>query len=107
MTSGPERPEQWEADLRRGLDALSDLGDEQPPDIAGLQMLVADVQREQRRTLVRDLLLFWGVAAVILTVVMYVSSRNPVFFLVLQGMAIVGMVAAGIGYLGVRKRVSE
>jgi hypothetical protein len=105
--SGNDRPERWEAELRRGLDAISDLGDEQPPDIASLQMLVADVQREQRRHLVRDLVLFWACAAVILTALLYALSRNPVYFLVLQGIAVVGTLAAGLGFLTARKRVTE
>jgi hypothetical protein len=105
--SGSDRPERWEADLRRGLDAISDLGDEQPPNLAALQMLVADVQREQRRRLVRDLVLFWACAAVILTGLLYALSRNPIYFLVLQGIAVVGTLAAGLGFVTARKRVTE
>lgn len=100
-----DRPEKWEEQLRQGLDVLSDLGDEQPPNLAALQMLVADVQREQRRRLTRDLSLFWLCAASLLAVGLFVISRQPVYFLALQGLV---LLAAGATWLaGSRKRVTE
>jgi len=99
-----ERPEKWEEHLRQGLDTLSDLGDEQPPELANLQMLVADVQREQRRQTARDLALFWLCAVALLAGGLYAVSRQPVWFLVLQGMV---LLAAGAAWLGRRRRVTE
>lgn len=99
-----KRPEQWEEHLRQGLDAISDLGDEQPPDLANLQMLVADVSREQRRKTLRDLALFWLCASALLAGGLYAVSRQPVYFLALQGLV---LLAAGAAWLGGRRRVTE
>lgn len=98
------RPEEWEEHLRQGLDALSDLGEEQPPSLANLQMLVADVQREQRRSTLRDLALFWLCAVALLGGGLFVVSRQPVFFLALQGLV---LLAAGVAWVGARKLVTE
>jgi hypothetical protein len=102
-----ERSGPWEDELRQGLDAMTDLGAEQPPNLADLQLMVAQVQAEQRRTAVRDLLLFWTVALVLLTGGLYLFSREPVFFLALQGVLAVAMVGAGLVWAGLRGRVTE
>ncbi|HWI53059.1 MAG TPA: YxlC family protein [Symbiobacteriaceae bacterium] len=99
-----ERPEKWEEQIRQGLDRLADLGDEQPPELANLQMLVADVQRDQRRQTVRDLALFWLCAVALLTGGLYAVSRQPVYFLALQGLV---LLAVGVVWLGGRRRVTE
>ncbi|MDF2627156.1 MAG: hypothetical protein K0R39_987 [Symbiobacteriaceae bacterium] len=105
MTTGQKGPEQWEDHLRQGLDLLSDLGDEQPPNLANLQMLVASVQQEQRRTTLRDLALFWTCALALLSGGLYVVSRQPVYFLALQGLIFLGAGAAWLS--GSRRRVTE
>jgi hypothetical protein len=105
MTTGHKGPEPWEEHLRQGLDALSDLGDEQPPNLANLQMLVANVQQEQRRTTLRDLLLFWICALALLTGGLYAVSRQPAYFVALQGLVLVGAGAAW--FTGARRRVTE
>ncbi|HYF94646.1 MAG TPA: YxlC family protein [Symbiobacteriaceae bacterium] len=99
-----ERPEKWEEHLRQGLDALSDLEGEQPPGLADLQMLVADVQRDQRRRTLRDLALFWLTAGALLTGGLYAVSRQPVYFLALQGLV---LLAAGAVWVGGRRRVTQ
>lgn len=105
MTTGQKGPEQWEDHLRQGLDALSDLGDEQPPNLADLQMLVASVQQEQRRTTLRELALFWICALALLSGGLYAVSRQPAYFLALQGLVLAG---AGAAWLtGGRRRVTE
>lgn len=95
----------WEESLRRGLDTVSDLSGEEPPRLETLQMLVTQVQREQRRQTVRDLLLFWAVAAVILSGVFYAMSRQPVWFFIAQGVILAGMVASAAVHM--RGRVTE
>jgi Na+/H+ antiporter NhaD/arsenite permease-like protein len=102
-----EDREPWEDALRQGLDAIADPGAEEPPNVAGLQMLVAQVQREQRRATLRDLALFWGCALVLLTAGLYAFSRQPGYFVALQGLAAVGLLAAAVLYLAQRKRVEE
>lgn len=87
---------QWEELLRRGLDARSDLGDEQPPSVAGLQLLVAEVQREQRRQTARDLALFWLCGAVVVGGAVLLAVREPVYFLVWQGVAAAGGAVAAL-----------
>lgn len=94
----------WESLLKTGLDQVSDLGDEEPPNLASLQMLVSDVQAEQRRSLYADLLRFWAVAAVLLSALAWVWLRQPVFILALQGsVALLSLVGAGLWYLGGRR----
>lgn len=105
MTTGQKGPEQWEDHLRQGLDALSDLGDEQPPNLANLQMLVASVQQEQRRTTLRDLMLFWVCALALLAGGLYAVSRQPVYFVALQGLVVLG--AGAVWFTGARRRVTE
>lgn len=97
----------WEEQLREGLDALSDLGAEEPPNLADLQMLVVQVQREQRQQLLRDLTLFWLCGLTVLAVVFYLISRSTVYFVAIQGLALVGLAATGAGFLRSRKRVTE
>lgn len=102
-----EGREHWEALLKQGIDQLSDLGEEEPPNLAALQMLVADVQAEGRRKLYLDLLKFWAVAAVLLTGAAWALLREPVYFLLLQGVvALLSLVGAGLWYTS-RKRVME
>lgn len=100
--------ERWEEQLRAGLDQLSDLGQEEPPNLADLQMLVVQVQREQKSRTLRDLALFWLCAVALLAGGLYAFSRQPTYFMLLQGAAMVGLVAAGAVHLGrERKRVTE
>ncbi len=93
--------------LRQGLDRVSDLGDEQPPNLGDLQMLVASVQAEQRQKLYGDLLKFWGVAAVLLAAILLAFQRSPIAFLVFQGaVGLLSLIGAGLWYVG-RKQVAE
>lgn len=81
----PSRDEAaWEAELAEALDQLSDLGAEAAPDVADLQMLVAQVQREERRKAVRDLLLFWACGLVVMGGVLYTLTARPGLFVALQ-----------------------
>lgn len=102
-----ETENDWERLLKRGLDQVADLGDEAPPELGALQMLVADVQAGQRRRLYADLLRFWAVAAVVLTGLAWALLRQPVFFLALQGVVgLLSLVGAGLWHAGGR-RVTE
>lgn len=101
----PDGAEPWEEHLRHGLDALSDLGDEQPPNLAGLQMLVVQVQQEQRRQTLRDLALFWLCALLILGALYVVVARQPVYYLVAQGVTAAALAVAMVVHLQDGKRV--
>lgn len=97
----------WEALLKQGLDQVADLKDEEQPDLAALQMLVADVQADQKRSLYADLFKFWAVAAVLLAGLAFALLREPVFFLAFQGaVAFLSLAGAGLWYTG-RRRVYE
>lgn len=102
----PEAAEPWEGQMRQGLDALSDLGGEQPPGIADLQMLVAQVQREQRARTLRDLLLFWLCGLLVLSVLYVLMTREPLAFLILQVAAVVVPLGALAVTLQGRKQVA-
>lgn len=104
---GNEQSRTWEEQLRRGLDAMSDLGEEQPPDLAALQMLAASVLAEQRRKLTADLLRFWAVAVTLLCLALILASRRPVYFLVWQGAAALLLLIGALAWRGGRKRVIE
>jgi hypothetical protein len=99
--------ETWADELRRGLAAVADLGDEQPPDLAALQLLVARVRAEQRRELRRDLLRFWGLAVLVLTGALVVVSRQPAWFLVGQALLAGVLLAVGVLAIFQGKRVVE
>ncbi|HEY3366710.1 MAG TPA: YxlC family protein [Symbiobacteriaceae bacterium] len=101
----PDGKSDWEAQLRAGLDAISDLNGEEPPRLETLQMLAVEVQREQRRETLRDLVRFWAVAVVILAGVLYPMSRQPVWFFIAQGVGLVGLLVSA-AIFG-RKRVTE
>lgn len=107
MTDKRNDATRWEEQLRQGLDLLSDLGAEEPPNLADLQMLVVQVQREQRQQLMRDLALFWLCGLTVLAVIFYLVSRSPAYFMAIQGLALVGLAATGAGFLRSRKRVTE
>jgi len=107
MTNQHNDAAPWEEQLRQGLDTLADLGAEEPPNLADLQMLVVQVQREQRQQLLRDLSLFWLCGLTVLAVVFYLISRSPAYFVAIQGLALVGLAATGAGFLRSRKRVTE
>lgn len=83
----------WETELAQALDRLSDLGDEAPPNVAAIQMLVLEVQREERRKAARDLLLFLACAAIILSGVIYTLAERPGVFLALQAGALLALAA--------------
>ena len=107
MTNDRKGAAPWEEQLRQGLDAIADQGAGDPPNLADLQMLVVQVQREQRQQLVRDLTLFWLGSLLVLGVVLYLFSRSPVYFMAIQAVAVVGPAAAGLIYLANRRRVTE
>jgi len=97
----------WEKQLKQGLDTLSDVSREEPPNLADLQMLVAQVQREQRQQTGRDLALFWLAALLTVSLAMFVFSQRPVYFLVFQGLVFVCLLGGGVVWLTGRKRVTE
>lgn len=92
-----------EAELRRTLDELADLGAEQAPDLGALASLVAEVQREQRRATLRDLALFWSGAAVVLTAGLYAAAQHPTLFLLLQAFAGTTMLVGALLWLPVQR----
>ena len=97
----------WERLLKQGLDQVGDLGDEQPPNLGALQMLVAETQLEQRRQLHADLLKFWAAAAMLLAGLAFALLREPVYFIAFQGaVTLLSLVGAVLWYAGVR-RVTE
>lgn len=94
----------WENLLKQGIDQLSDLKDEEPPNLAALQMLVAQTQIEQRRQFYGDLLAFLAMAAMLLTSLAFALLREPVYFLVFQGAgAVLSVLGAGAWYTGQRR----
>jgi len=99
--------EDWEKQLRDGLDAASDLGAQAPPNLADLQMLVVQVQQEQRAQTLRDLALFWGCAAILIAGGLYTLQRQPWAYLVFQvTLASVLLAVVGLGAAR-RKRVTQ
>lgn len=103
----PTKRADWERLLKQGLDQASDLRDEEPPNLAALQMLVAETQAEQRRQLYADLFKFWAVAAMLLAGLAFALLREPVYFLAFQGaVAVLSLAGAGLWYTGLR-RVTE
>lgn len=97
----------WERQLRQGLDAIADMSQEEPPNLADLQMLVADVQAEQRRQLGADLLKFWGVAAVMLSLALSASAHWPAYFLAWQAATALLLLVGALAWRSGRKRVVE
>lgn len=94
----------WEALLKEGLEQIANLDEEEPPNLAALQMLVVDVTAEQRRQLYADLLKFWAAAAVILAGLAWALLRQPVFFLALQGVVgFISLAGAGLWYANWRR----
>lgn len=107
MVKGNDQRPDWESQLRQGLDALSDTGQEEPPNVADLQMLVASVQAEQRQQLRSDLLKFWGVGVLLLTLALAISAQRPIYFIAWQGIATLLLIAWALAWRGGKKRVTE
>lgn len=101
-----EQDQRWQADLAHTLDQLAELGDEAPPNVADLQLLVLQVQREERRRATRDLLLFLGCAVAVVSGVLYTLTELPGLFLALQVGVVVALVALARRGTGARKRVA-
>jgi hypothetical protein len=81
-----ERPEALERDLREGMAyLLNGMEKESPPDVAALQMLVQQVQREQQEALRRDLTRFALAAVVILCIGLFGFLQFPTYYLIAQG----------------------
>lgn len=100
------QPADWEALLRDGLDQMAAIAEE-PPQIAALQMLVADVQQAQRQQLRADLVKFGAVAVLLLSLLLWGFLRAPLSMLIAQGsLAMLSLVGAGLWHAG-RKRVME
>lgn len=100
MRNNRVRNESWEDTLVRGLYRFSDLTDEDPPNVAALQMLVARVQWEERRRAVRDLLLFLMSAFAILGALVCTLAASPGLFLASQAVSVIvllGVAAASRG----------
>jgi hypothetical protein len=85
----PANDEQKTLDeLTQGLDRLDRLHPVYTPDLQWFQARVLAEQKKLRRRLIQDLLLFWLVAAVILTATLAVITRSPSPYLVIQALAI-------------------
>ncbi|MDF2668658.1 MAG: hypothetical protein K0R67_964 [Paenibacillus sp.] len=105
-----EREEQeW---TRRIQSDLSRLEDESKfpvplPDLPSLENWIIEQQQVLKRKLIRDLLLFWLFALLILSAIVSIAYRNPVFFLYLQApvllTGVIGFFLAG----NRRKRVNR
>ncbi|HEY8345690.1 MAG TPA: YxlC family protein [Symbiobacteriaceae bacterium] len=78
--------------LHEGLDRLSaPVDEESPPDLGALLMLVHNVQQAQRQELLRDLMRFLAVAALILSGGLWAMLQFPLYYLVTQGVLAVGL----------------
>lgn len=99
MHDGKGAAEPWERLLRKGLDGLSaPVEEESPPDLGALIMLVEDVQRAQRQALMRDLLRFVAVAALVLFGGLWAMLQFPLYYLIVQAaLAVVLAAGAAVG----------
>jgi hypothetical protein len=98
----------WEEELRQGLDTISHMDEEEaPPSLAALQMLVADVRREERRRVLRELTLFWACAAVLLAAAMAVLARRPLYFLGFEAAAGLLLLVGALLWPGMRGQVGR
>ncbi|ARU61195.1 hypothetical protein CBW65_09220 [Tumebacillus avium] len=79
-------------EMKAGLDHLDRLHPVYTPDLQWFHARIAAEQKKLRRRLVQDLLLFWLVAAVVLTVTVAVFTQNQSLFLILQVLAVLGPV---------------
>lgn len=86
MTSHDERSTLDE--MKQGLDQLDRLHPVYTPDLQWFQAKIAAEQKKLRRRLLQDLLLFWLVAAVVLTITLAVFTQHRGLYLILQALAI-------------------
>lgn len=101
-------PCDWERDLREGLDGLlKPMEEEAPPDVAALQMLVQQVQREQRRTLQRDLALYALISVAILVSTLYSLWQYPVYYLIAQVILGISLMAGALIWRSEGRRISH
>ncbi|WP_127582389.1 DUF5345 family protein [Paenibacillus koleovorans] len=77
---------EWELDFKQQLGKL-DNDERFPvpiPDLADLERMIAQQQNQLKRTLLRDLLLFWLAALFLVGIVFAVVYRTPLLFAWLQ-----------------------
>lgn len=75
---------EWEALFRSELDKLDRLAEPNEPDGYRMRQMVEEVRKESRRKLIRDLALFWLLAAALLAGYAFVFVGHPGLFLAIQ-----------------------
>ncbi|PZD95689.1 hypothetical protein DNH61_14325 [Paenibacillus sambharensis] len=86
-----------EAWLQEGLADFDGQTDINVPSSAWFEELALEGRRSARRKLQRDLAIFWLTGGIILSVLMLVLSSNVIWFIALQGLALIG----GTGFAAV------
>ncbi|MDE5412607.1 YxlC family protein [Alkalihalobacterium chitinilyticum] len=89
--------EQFEKDVRNSLLKLEHNVDVTPPSILELEQLVETVQSEQKKKLYQELLLFWGIALVIVSCALW-GYANFFFITFLGQIAIIVCVSGYFFY---------
>ncbi len=93
-------------EIEKGLEILDQSFSIHTPELEWFEEMVAEKQELMRKSLIRDIGLFFAMAAVILTVLLTTLHQLPAVFIAIQAAA--GIFIAGAGtYYFVRQRVNE
>lgn len=91
-----EQSEQMIKDLRAGLDQLDQLSQgQEEPDLTFFLQHVQKTKEASKKKLIRDLMIFWGIALVILCVWTATFFHSPKVFLVIQVAATITLPVIG------------
>ena len=80
----------WEQELKDSLDKLDGWFPHQTPSVVELERIVRIEQKERKRKLITDLILFWLVGVSAIAIAMVGLKQNPMLFIGAQICAFLG-----------------
>ncbi|MCR2803334.1 YxlC family protein [Paenibacillus soyae] len=82
----------FDEQVKTGLLKFDQAYERPEPELAQLEAFVAEHRRQHRRKLLRELALFWLVAAIVLTAILGLLDRSWIWYVTLQGISAVGAI---------------
>ncbi len=95
--------EEWERELQEGLNRMDSWVTPSVADLHVWEKLVVDERRSQRKKLIRELSIFWIIAAVVLVLGFLSITQLPIVYVMVQLAGLLGFPIYGV--LKERKRV--
>ncbi|MGG1664067.1 YxlC family protein [Brevibacillus sp. NRS-1366] len=78
--------------MRQSLDELDELFPTSAPDTAYFKTIVHDTTERTKKRIRYDLLAFWSVSLVVLSILYFIQLQAPVFYIIVQGLSFLAFV---------------